>query len=59
MISYIAMFFCGFGCAFAFMMILWVFIYFDDERNLELPDDDDMDQMCLWYDDQYKGEHEK
>lgn len=46
MISYIAMFFCGFGVAFCFMMILWVFVYFDDERNLEDYSDDD--QLSLW-----------
>ena len=57
MISYIAMFFCGFGCAFALMMLLWVFIYFDeDDDELDLPD---LDQMCLWYDENYKGDHEK
>ena len=57
MISYIAMFFCGFGCAFALMMLLWLFIYFDeDDDDLDLPD---LDQMCLWYDENYKGDHEK
>lgn len=50
MISYIAMFFCGFGVAFCFMMILWVFVYFDDERNLEDYFDDD--QLSLWDDDE-------
>lgn len=58
MISYIAMFFCGFGVAFCFMMILWVFVYFDDERNLDYPyTDDDMEQMSLWEDEYKKGDH--
>ena len=53
MISYIAMFFCGFGVAFCFMMILWVFVYFDDERNLDYPyTDEDMEQMSLWDDEE-------
>ena len=56
----IIMFILGFICAFALMMIVVISIYFDDERNLyDYPTDDDMDQMCLWYDEQYKGDHEK
>lgn len=47
MISYICMFFCGFGCAFALMMILWVAVYFDEEHTADIFDDDD-----------YKGDHE-
>lgn len=49
MMSYIGMFFCGFGVAFALMMLLWTAVYFDDQY----PTDDELDDMFEYYDNMY------
>lgn len=49
MISYAAMFFCGFGVAFALLMLLWTAIYFDEKY----PTDDELDDMFEYYKNNY------
>ena len=55
--SLIGMFLCGFVFAFALIGIFIVSIIFDDERNLEAPTEDEMEQMSLWYDNEYGKEN--
>ena len=51
----VAMFICGFLCAVAIMMIMILAIFFKDDDK-DYPTDEDMDQMCLWYEEEYKNE---
>lgn len=50
----VAMFFCGFFFAAALMGILIVSVAYKDDEDY--PSADDMDQMCLWYEEEYKNE---
>lgn len=52
MINLIAMFFCGFFCSAAIMACVVVYLVFDKD-DCQYPTDEDMDQMCIWYEDQY------
>lgn len=56
MIELIAMFFCGFFCSAAIMACVVVYLAFDKDDR-QFPTDDDMDQMCIWYEDQYGKEN--
>lgn len=56
MINLIAMFFCGFFCGAAIMACVLVSIVFEKDVR-QYPTDDDMDQMCIWYEDQYGKEN--
>ena len=51
MVDLIAMFFCGFFCAAAIMAIVIVSLVFKKDDR-QFPTDDDMEQMCIWYEDQ-------
>lgn len=58
--SLIAMFILGAGVMFCICAILYLrFIDADDVIDCYSYSDEDMDQMCLWYENEYKGEHEK
>lgn len=57
MIELIAMFFCGFFCAAAIMACVIVSIVFKKDDR-QFPTDEDLDQMCIWYEDQYGKEGE-
>lgn len=58
--SLIAMFIIGAVVMFCICAILYLrFIDVDDVIDYYPYTDEDMDQMCLWYEDEYKGEHEK
>lgn len=55
MIDLIAMFFCGFFAASAIMACVIVSLVFKKDDR-QFPTDDDMEQMCIWYEDQYGKE---
>ena len=64
--SLIAMFILGAGVTFCICAILYIRRIDVDEAIDYYPytdeypyTDDDKDQMCLWYENEYKGEHEK
>ena len=52
MTELIAMFFCGFFCSAAIMACVIVSLVFKKDDR-QFPTDDDMEQMCIWYEDQY------
>lgn len=56
MIELIAMFFCGFFAASAIMACVIVSLVFKKDDH-QFPTDDDMEQMCIWYEDQYGKEN--
>lgn len=52
MLELIAMFFCGFFCSASIAACVIVSLVFKKD-DCQFPTDDDMEQMCIWYEDQY------